>query len=536
MKRRFLIRRGLAAGAFLAVAGGGLLIQQATPAGASTVQVTAAGSFTTYVLMHNIFGPSLNDLMPGGNTSHQVIAATPKLCKTGVDFTGSATGAPNGSGAGKKYLHNEESAAVTVQSCVDFGRSSSPPKHGSSTVSTHFDYYAYAMTGVAPLVGTHAGGSRSAPVELTLTQVKNIYLCKPGYTNWKTLTGTTFAKSTGIGTQGGVTAPVVRFWPQPGSGTRTVYGSILGFTPETLTGTTGTLHGGKCAHKPTTTFHTVTVTGTKKSVVNEENSEQGIIYTSSLAGTLATATPVHTTVPHATAIKDAIYNFAAGHFVNDWNNTSYFGKSKVNSIDNKSIGNWNATTLLLAKVKSRTETTYPTKAFVIFGAQTGTFTGTSNRGTFSVNTVVVKEANEWFTHIPTFTGAATTSKAPIPGVRYVWNVADTYLPTYSEAKMTIGFDNQSGGDKSALCHGDDSAAIIASGFVPLNNGSTSPKNDGGGFGTGGTKPAFGGTMDVAGAYCREAPGKSYPDYGGRKHWATQHTPTTPTKTGWVAAT
>lgn len=528
MKIRILVRRGLLA-ASLMVAGGGVVALGSSPAGASNKQVTAAGSFTTYNMMHNIFGPSLHDLLPGGKTSAQFVKATATYCAGGVAFTTPTTshnlggttklGAPNGSTAGKKYLYGEQSTTKTKKECVTFSRSSSPPVTGTgSTVNnaSDFDYYAYALDGVAPMVGSNAGGTREHPVTLTLYDMKQIYLCKPGYTTWKTVTGTTAPSTiaTPTGTvhntkQGGVTGAIVRFWPQTGSGTRSVYTSMMGFTPDKTTKGTATHHS-TCTTRPTTKFatvtvHTVTVAGTphgikKETVTNEENTEDGLIYYNSL---------------HPGALTNAIFIYSSGKFEQEWNNTSVYNSTGKNSINNVAIGRFTATHLYLAQMRN-TKKPGSTSPFVNFGAQSGTFTKNTNRGTEAINTTVVKEANEWFSHITTNTKGTTTSSAPVAGVRYVFNVADTALPTYSEAKMMIGFDNRATGAKSALCHGDDSQAIIASGFVPLNKGTTAPANDGGG----GTTAKFGGTSDLAGSYCREFPGHQYPSWGGHLDWTT----------------
>jgi hypothetical protein len=245
--------------------------------------------------------------------------------------------------------------------------------------------------------------------------------------------------------------------------------------------------------------------------VNEENSEQGIIYYSSLPG-------------NATDIKNAIFIYSAGKFAQQWNNTATYGKSKVNSVNHKAIGNFNAATLLLDAMKNRAGGA--SQPYDLYGAPAGTFNATTNRGTYNINSVVVQEKNEWYSHIPVSAGThGTASESAIPGVRYVYNVGDTLLPGYSTAKMTVGFDNRTTGAKSALCHGDDSAAITASGFVPLNSGATQPAKTGGGATTGhfgsfkyGTKATGTNTSDKAGAYCREFPGKHFPTQGGTKQW------------------
>jgi hypothetical protein len=468
MKKPSLMRRGLLAGTML-LTGGGALTAWAAPAGASSAQVSTVGSFTTYVLMHNLFPTSLNDLLPTGTTANMKIQATTALCNGGITY-GPTDKVPNGSGAGKTTLWHEESTTVDKRGCIDFSRSSSPPNPTpGKTVSTHFDYYAYALDGVSLMVGKNAGGSRSAPVTLTLTDVKSMYRCKPGYTNWKTVTG-------------GTTAPIVRFWPQPGSGTRTVYTTILGFTPLKVHATTAAT---TCT---TSAIWHWTVAGHTK--VNEENSEEGIIYQATLT---ATNTPV----------ADALYIYSSGKFTSQWNTTTHYGKTKTNSITGTAIGNFNATTLLLAQMQNRVNVS-KTAPFATFFSQSGTFNATTNRGTFGLNTAVVNETNEWYSHMPSPTSAGTASTAPVPGVRYVFNVADTAIPTYSEAKMMIGFDNRTTGTKSALCNGDDASTILASGFVPLDSGSTAPNR----------------TTDKAGATCREFPGKAWPGHGGSKAWAS----------------
>lgn len=479
MKKRSLMRRGLLASTML-LAGGGAVAAWAAPAGASSAQVTAVGSSTTYVVMHNLFPTSLNDISPTSltrtpSTTHQKIQATTALCKGGVTYTKTHK-PPNGSGAGKTALSTEETATVTKRGCITFSRSSSPPSPvAGKTVSTHFDYYAYALDGVSVMVGKNAGGSRATPATVTLTDVKNMYRCKPGYTNWKTVTG-------------GTSAPVVRFWPQSGSGTRTVYGTILGYTAYKDHTTTAS---STCTTLP---YEHWTISGTTK--VNEENSEEGIIYQ-------ATLTPTNTPV------ADALYIYSSGKFASQWNTTTKYGKTKTNSLTGTGIGNFNATTLLLAQMQNR-HNAATTSPFALFSPQSGTFTATTNRGSFALNTAVVNETNEWYSHLPSSTAAGTTSTAAVPGVRYIFNVADTALPSYSEAKMMIGFDNKAQGTKSTLCNGDDASTILASGFVPLNSGSTAPA-----------------TSDKAGATCREFPGKHYPSFGGSKSW----TPNT-----WVSPT
>lgn len=466
--------RGVLAAATVVGAGGALALG-ATPAGASNVQVTAVGSFTTYQLMHALFPTSLNDLLPGGTTSHQKIAATSTLCTGGKTYT-TGTAVPNGSSAGKTALHKEEilpAATADKKGCITFARSSSPPTTG--TVSTHFDYYAYALDGVGPMVGTNAGGSvTGTTAAFTLAELRGIYHCTTGHTNWKTL--------------GGSTGPIVRFWPQSGSGTRSVFTGMLGFTPA-KTATKGT-----CATPAITKF---TVGGTK--VTNEENTESGLVYA--------------TQVLHDT-IKDAIFIYSAGKFVSQWNNLTEYGPTGHNRIDGSVTGNFTSTKVELANFRLRKATGATTASgaaqkFVNFTATT------SGRTTFKagVNTAVVTEANEWYSHIPASTDPAKTSVTRVPGVRYVYNVCDTKVPGYDVCKAMVGFDNQDHaqagtqttglGTKSRLCAGDDAATIQAQGFVGLTRVG---------------HPRSSTTSNLASATCREFPGKTYPGLGTAKSW------------------
>ncbi len=122
-------------------------------------------------------------------------------------------------------------------------------------------------------------------------------------------------------------------------------------------------------------------------------------------------------------------------------------------------------------------------------AQIGHFKQDTNRGKYGIDGGTVSEANEWY-HQLTSASDPSDSTATIPGVRYVYNVADTLLPDYNGAKMFIGFDNQANGTKSVLCNGDDASTITAQGFLPLTTGPRSAPTG----------------SDAAGATCREFSG------------------------------
>lgn len=496
MKRATLRLRVGALVAAATIAGTGALMSAALPAGASNRQVTAAGSFTTYQLMHALFPTSLNDLLPGGTTSHQRILATTTYCASTTSsthvyaykFTTSAkhpTGAPNGSSAGKNFLKKtEETTTKTTQKgCVTIGRSSSPPT--PKTVSTHFDYYAYALDGVSVMLGSDAGGSVTSPRSVELQQIKDIYAC------WKlTLPGTTATthqvttwKEAGLGTS---TATINRFWPQSGSGTRSVFTNILGFTPAKAATVP------HCTEPAVTSFTKVTVKGkTTASVPNEENTESGLIYA--------------TKVLHESVASD-IFIYSAGKFVSQWNNQTTYGSTKNNRIDQAAIGNFTTTHLELASMQERKVTGATTakgaaESFLKLSKVKGGRTGY----VAALNGATVTETNEWYSHIPSNADSPSQSVARVPGVRYVFNVCDTALPSYDTCKMMVGFDNQTvaataaltvqtkgQGAKSRLCAGDDAATITANGFIPLSA-------------TGGPKGS-----NSADATCREFPGDSYP--------------------------
>ena len=498
-----IVRRGILAGAVV-LAGGSAASLVAAPAGASNTQMTAVGSFTTFFMMHALF-PQLNDINPNpeSGSETQPIASDSQTCSGGITYN-TTTQPPNGSGQGKTALAAEEIAAATQQGCIDFSRSSSPPAPHSETLpsggtengdpaGSHLDYYAYALDGVAPLVGSdapstvHTAGSDTGPSNgLTLAQVQGIYDCT--ITNWNQIT---------VNGVTGVSAPIVMFWPQAGSGTRAVYTDVLGFDPtkpgvgpDTCTTTT----------QPITGFTLGSATAP-----NEENAEDGIVYQNTIGDpNTSPATPIGAV---ATA---AIYIYSAGKFSQQWNDTvnnnstaNNFVKQTLDasSTPDNSLGNFLAGSLTMASMRS---TGGAGEAYVDLTPQVGPFHQDTSRGTLAVDGTTVAEANEWYHNLPPLdTGNPSDSAASIPGVRYVYNVTDTVLPGYNGAKIFVGFDNQTGGTKSVLCNGDGSTTIVAQGFLPMSTGGTAPSGS-----------------DAAGATCRQFQGLSYPSQGAVIHWTT----------------
>jgi ABC-type phosphate transport system substrate-binding protein len=118
---------------------------------------------------------------------------------------------PNGSGAGITAL------AATVNDsgspCINYARSSRGPQSGDPAGLVWVGYGQDAVSWTTP--STVVG----APATLSANQLKNIYLCTPGYRHWNSsLIG---------GTGGGAIVPVL---PQSGSGTRSFFLSAIGVT------------------------------------------------------------------------------------------------------------------------------------------------------------------------------------------------------------------------------------------------------------------------------------------------------------------
>ena len=386
------------------------------------------------------------------------------------------------------------------------GRSSSPPAPHSETLpssstesgdptGSHLDYYAYALDGVAPLVGLDApstvrmAGSDTGPGNgLTLTQIQNIFGCVT--TNWDQVT---------VNGVSGANSPIVLFWPQSGSGTRAVYTDVLGFDP-TKPGI-----GNSC------TTSTEPITGftlNSATAPNEENAEDGIVYQNSV-GVAAANDAAGVAVPAGSVASAAIYIYSAGKFANEWNDTSDYNSTQDNITDQaltgttNTMGNFLAGTLTMATVQ---DTAGSGDVYVDLTPQLNRFNQDTNRGTYAVDGGTVSEANEWYHNLPSNTGGnPSDSAALVPGVRYVYNVADTVLPGYNGAKDLIGFDNQANGTKSVLCNGDDASTITAQGFLPLSNNSGNNAPSG---------------SDTAGATCREFQGLSFPGFASAIHWTT----------------
>lgn len=160
--------------------------------------------------------------------------------------------------------------------------------------------------------------------------------------------------------------------------------------------------------------------------------------------------------------KNAFFIFSAGAFAHEWDAPAHFSAAATN---------WSPELTLASVNDLASNVAHP---FVDYSAGDG-------RGTETVDTTTVAEANEWYSH--------QGSTGIVPGVFYLYDVVDTALPTYAAANALVGFDNAAGGSASALCSGQDAPAITKAGFVPL---STSGGPTGSDL-AGGTCRAFAGT-------------------------------------------
>jgi hypothetical protein len=137
---------------------------------------------------------------------------------------------PFGSTSGRNYLAAENggtgpgSAAGTDFGCVDVARSSGAPRAAGGGDKSTFEYYAFALDALS-----WSTTSMKAPGTLTIQNLKDIYVnCT--ITDWSQLPG-------------GTAGPIVRYFPQAGSGTRSFFISDIlgGATPPTT---------GACASSP----------------------------------------------------------------------------------------------------------------------------------------------------------------------------------------------------------------------------------------------------------------------------------------------
>ncbi len=206
-----LLKRGARVGVAIGLASG-FAATQATPAQAvlppGQVALAAAGSDTTDQVMKAILNgtnqfniPSL----PGVTGPQNFVVPGDDNCVQDITWTSATSNppgtqiAPFGSSNGRNKLKSMQTAAAGQNGCVDFARSSGPPRTSAGGDALTFEYYAFAMDAMA-----WASTSLSAPASMTKAQFKDIYACN--ITDWSQLPG-------------GGSGPIQRYMPQTGSGT-----------------------------------------------------------------------------------------------------------------------------------------------------------------------------------------------------------------------------------------------------------------------------------------------------------------------------
>ncbi|MGW4649372.1 substrate-binding domain-containing protein [Kitasatospora sp. NPDC004289] len=173
---------------------------QADPSGAPVYrQLAGVGSDTTQGVMNAM----ANDITLGG----QKVVASYNALGTATIATKAAAACqsvarPNGSGAGRTALVNQLNLG---NGCLDFARSSSL---NLAAVTPGLTYVPFAVDGVTYAVSS---GSEVA-LDLSTADLHSIYSCDPGY----------------VGT--GPNWDIKPLLPQPGSGTRAFWLTVVGIT------------------------------------------------------------------------------------------------------------------------------------------------------------------------------------------------------------------------------------------------------------------------------------------------------------------
>jgi hypothetical protein len=367
---------------------------------ASDASLVAVGASATAPLMQKLL-PTVDVVSSGATTGG---APSSSDCQGGDPYSASSPG-PSSSAAGVRALLDEETAESNEQGCTAIARSAAPPSatgagDGAATAS-HLQYFAFALDAVAPLVGSNSGSTAETSLDLTLGQIKDVYNCT--ISHWNDLGASSMA-------------PIIRYWPEPGSSTASLYEGILGFDPRQFT------KSDKCAN--------------------------------SLIGTYLVSPHSEAAIVNNQDVTDAFSLYPAGSFSYQWDHPKAYGPTLSNPDDStqpNTEGNWSAS-LTLASVDAVGGSA--PNPFVAFTTGEG-------RGSEALDTTTVTETNEWYSHV----GGSTV----VPGVFYLYNVVDDVLPTYQAAVSFVGFDNVSEGAASALCDGADASEISAASYVPLGS-------------------------------------------------------------------
>ena len=182
----------------------------------------------------------------------QSIAPDSETCSGGVITASSSTASlPTARARARRHWPQKRRRPHTEQGCIDFSRSSSPPAPATETLElsattesgdpspSSLDYYAYALDGVGPLVGSDAPTSvRTAGSDTGAVEGLDAGPA-PGHLRVRGTPTGTRSPSTESRAHN---APIALFWPQSGSGTRAVMTDVLGFDPTKSWGVALSLH------------------------------------------------------------------------------------------------------------------------------------------------------------------------------------------------------------------------------------------------------------------------------------------------------
>jgi hypothetical protein len=412
--------------------------------------------------MNDLFGcDSTGGACGGGLGQNMVPGAAAQAVAAGTNCPNGWSGtAPDGSAQGKEALYGDapwgNGVTFPGPGCFELARSSQP---GGTDGATHvpfaaeapqWQYVAYGLDAVSVLVGSDAtagagGGGLvpGTPAQLTLREVAGIYDCT--YSNWDQV-------QVGVRPDGspvmGADAPIVRYWPQPGSGTAELFQDMLSslttnnatstsFDPTTYTTADG------CANDLTGNY------------VTQEGTEDRIVADGDQAG--------------------AIYVYSVGQFVRQWDDTStYLTRSKNfdPSLTIASLGDLGAIASgVYTYADDNGNVDHPFDPYVdwYFNKNVGRqlLRGKAEVAEAHMNTAIVAQANEWYTHYLT-NASGTATPCLVPGVRYIYNVIDPGSASYDAVDALVG-------SLSPLCQdtkiGSATQApdqvIARDGFVPL---------------------------------------------------------------------
>jgi hypothetical protein len=528
-------KRVVATAAAVLTGGLAMTMVAASPASASTQYIIDSGSATTYNMMVGLFGgtqtdgtvvnpsgqtPTIYSIPPGETTDPTsvngtsfVVGSTDYGIPPGTDCAGVVFGAgadtwsttiddsetagnpaPNGSTEGKDALYTEDQGTASSPSndsdCYDIARSSSAPTSPvGAPDDTNSQYYAYALDAVSFIVGsdatTGAGLPPGTPAQLTVQEAYDIYSCQVN--NWDQVTVGYTPAGQPIK---GANATIYRFWPQKGSGTLKTAQNMLSSVSTSLNNPNAT------TFDPTTASYnpTGTAPGDVSSGGNS-NCKNGIY---NYAGPFVSEENSETVIAQSTAAQDAgaIFPYSGGQYVVQWNNSAEYcsfcdpttgGANFDPSLTLASLADLGTLTNDALPYQYGTSSGNPNYPFPAYTKYTFTSGSTGNpfvssalNAVLQLNQTVVNETNEWYY------GYGTIQDL-VPGIRYVYNVLDTGVPTYATTLQLVGFNNTGASEtvdgvtipansKSNLCSdttigsgstGTPASVIAASGFVPL---------------------------------------------------------------------